>query len=152
MRCWIEARRLILQSTGIPADHVLLSATHSHSATSAIGGSPRTFSADLELNEYQRFVARRIADGVSRAVTELRPAQWAFGRVQAPEHVFNRRWFMKEGAMPANPFGKTTDRVKMNPPAGSPNLDRPAGTTDPEVCFLAFRDAVQCLPWGAVVC
>lgn len=135
-----EACRLIQSSTGIPGSHVLLSATHSHSATSAVGGSPRVFSADLELNDYQRFVARRIADGVARAVNELRPAQWAFGRVQAPEHVFNRRWFLKEGTMPINPFGKTTDRVKMNPPAGSPNLDHPAGDTDPEVCFLAFRE------------
>lgn len=135
-----EATRRIEEMTGIPASHVLLSATHTHSASSAIGGSPRQFAADLELNEYQRFVARRIADGVQRAIQALRPAEIGFGRVHAPEHVFNRRWFMKEGTMTANPFGKTTDRVKMNPPAGSPNLDRPAGPTDPEVSFFAVRE------------
>ena len=135
-----EATRRIEQMTGIPPSHVLLSATHTHSASSAIGGSPRRFAADLELSEYQRFVARRIADGVQRAVHVLRPAEIGYGRVHAPEHVFNRRWFMKEGTMMANPFGKTTDRVKMNPPAGSPHLDRPAGPTDPEVCFFAVRE------------
>ena len=82
---------------------------------------------------------RRIADGVQRAFNNLRPAEMAFGTAEAPEHVFNRRWFMQPGTVPANPFG-TTDLVKMNPPAGSPNLTEPAGPTDPTVSFLAFRE------------
>jgi hypothetical protein len=59
--------------------------------------------------------------------------------VDAPEHVFNRRWFMKEGTVPPNPFGKI-DRVKMNPPGGNPNLVEPAGPTDPTVSFIAVRE------------
>ena len=97
--------------------------------------------SDLQqsLDDYQQFVARRIADGVQRAFNNLRPAEMAFGTAEAPEHVFNRRWFMQPGTVPANPFG-TTDLVKMNPPAGSPNLTEPAGPTDPTVSFLAFRE------------
>jgi hypothetical protein len=41
---------------------------------------------------YQRFVARRIADGVRRAVNLVRPAEIAFATVDVPEHVHNRRW------------------------------------------------------------
>jgi hypothetical protein len=41
--------------------------------------------------------------------------------------------------MPANPFG-TSDLVKMNPPAGSPNLVDPAGPTDPTISFFAIRE------------
>jgi hypothetical protein len=44
------------------------------------------------LDDDQRFVARRIADGVARALNNRRPAQIAFGTAEAPEHVFNRRW------------------------------------------------------------
>ena len=134
-----EAKRLIEDATGIPASHVLISATHTHSAVNAIGEKVRGYQSDQPLTEYQKFVARRISDGVRRAVAALRPAQLGFGSVDASEHVFNRRWFMKEGTVPVNPFGKL-DKVKMNPPAGSPDLVEPAGPIDPAVSFIAFRE------------
>ena len=134
----VEARRLTQESTGIQADNVLICGTHTHSAASALG--PNRYSSDEELTDYQKFVARRVADGVKRASNLLRPAEVAFGQVDAPEHLFNRRWFMKEGTVPVNPFGKI-DKVKMNPPAGSPDLTEPAGKTDPTVSFVAFREA-----------
>src|SRR4029453_2358731 len=114
-----EARRLIEKQTGIPPSQVLISATHTHSASSALGKD--RFPHDQTLDDYQRFVAQRIADGVVRARNLLRPAELGFGTAQAPEHVFNRRWHMKAGTVPENPFG-TIDLVKMNPPPGSPNL------------------------------
>lgn len=133
----VEARRLIEEETGIPAGQVLISATHTHSAASALG--ERGYRSEQPLDDYQRFVARRIADGVRRALNLSRPAQIAFATAEAPEHVFNRRWFMREGTVPLNPFGKV-DKVKMNPPAGSPNLVKPAGPTDPTISIIALRE------------
>ena len=134
----VEARNQIQAATGIPPENVMISGTHTHSAASALG--ERGYSSDQELNDYQKFVARRISDGVRRAVNQLRPAQVGFGSVEVPEHVFNRRWFLKEGS-PAlvSPFGKV-DKVKMNPPGGSPDLIEPAGPTDPTVSFIAVRE------------
>lgn len=132
-----EARRLIQESTGIPRECVFISATHTHSAASALGQD--RFKHDQELDAYQKFAARRIADGVRSAANNLRPAELAFGTVDVPEHVFNRRWHMKEGTMPDNPFG-TSDKVKMNPPAGSPHLIKPAGPTDPTISIIAVRE------------
>ena len=134
----VEARRLTQESTGILADNVLICATHTHSASTALG--PNRYSSDEALTDYQKFVAHRIADGVKCAANLLRPAEVAFGQVDVPEHLFNRRWFMKEGTVPVNPFGKF-DKVKMNPPAGSPNLTEPAGKTDPTLSFVALREA-----------
>jgi len=138
-----EARRLIASETGIPPQQVLIAATHTHSATTALGGTGDERFVPLleELSDYQAFVARRIADGVRCAANLLRPAELAIGQVEAPEHVFNRRWFMRPGSMPENPFGSADDLVKMNPPRGSANLDRPAGPTDPTISFLAIREA-----------
>lgn len=133
----VEARKLIEESTGISSNNVLISGTHTHSAASTLGG--RRYDSDQELDNYQRFVARRIADGVRRAFNLLRPAEIAFGRTDVPEHVFNRRWLMKEGTAPVNPFGKI-DKVKMNPPSGSPNLVEPVGPTDPSVSYIAVRE------------
>jgi len=132
-----EARKFIEQETGIPATNVLISAIHNHSAASALG--EKHFEFPQEMDKYQAFVARRIADGVKCAANRLRPAQVGFTTAQAPEHVFNRRWFLKPGTIPPGPFG-TIDQVKMNPAAGSPDLVKPAGPTDPLVSILAVRE------------
>lgn len=132
-----QARQLIEKDLGIGQDRVLICATHTHSAASALGTDPRLNSQTMD--EYQRFVVLRIVDGVKRAVNLLRPAEIAHGFVDIPEHLFNRRWYMKPGTMPANPFGGI-DKVKMNPPAGSKDLLEPAGPTDPGVSFLAVRE------------
>lgn len=136
----VKAREFIEKETGIPGSHVLISGTHTHSAVNALGGPVRAYTSDLEeLTDYQAFVARRMADGVRRAVNLLRPAEIAWGRVDVPEHVHIRRWFLKEGSMPPNPFGKI-DKVKMNPGAGNPALIEPVGEPDPTVSFIALRE------------
>lgn len=132
-----EARKLIHESIGLPPQQVQISATHTHSACSALGDN--RYQPEQSLNDYQSFVARRIADGVRCAANNLRPAEIAFGTAEAPEHVFNRRWYMKPGTMPTNPFGGV-DMVKMNPPGGSANLVEPAGPTDPTISFIAVRE------------
>ena len=132
-----EARRLIQERASIPPECVMISATHTHSASSAMGQN--RLNPAPELDDYQRFVAKRIADGVIRALNNCRPAEVAFGTVDVPEHVFNRRCHMRPGTMPENPFGGT-DLVKMNPPGGSPNLVEPAGPTDPTVSFIVVRE------------
>ncbi|MFM8891488.1 MAG: PVC-type heme-binding CxxCH protein [Planctomycetia bacterium] len=135
-----EARRRIEERFGIPAAAVLIAATHTHSGPGALGGPaepPPDQTARLE--PYQELVVGRIVEGVGRAVAALRPAEAGFGTAEAPDHVFNRRWFMKPGTMPPNPFGGI-DLVKMNPPAGSPDLLEPAGPTNPTVSFLSVRE------------
>lgn len=136
----VEARKRISEESGIPPENVLISGTHTHSAVNALGQLPRGYTSDVDLTPYQQFLVKRIADGVRRASHLLRPAEVAFGRIDVPEHVFNRRWFMADGTVPVTPFGKLSDKVKMNPPAGSPNLTEPAGPIDPALSFLAVRE------------
>ncbi len=126
-----EARRLVHKETGIPMEHQLMSATHTHSGPSWHGRNDGD-------EGYPHFLARRIADGIRRAVANLEPARIGWGSAQAPEHVFNRRWKVKPGTKLPNPFGGT-DQALMNPGASNPNLLEPAGPTDPEVAFLTVR-------------
>jgi neutral ceramidase len=131
-----EAKGLIQEATGLPPDQVMISATHTHAAPAVIG----IHTGEID-RAYARFLARRIADAVKRAINNLAPAKVGWGFVSIPEHVFNRRWHMKAGTIPPNPFGEKTDRVRMNPPRGSEDLVRPAGPVDPQVCILAVRHA-----------
>jgi len=128
-----EAKRLVTQHTGLPAHHMLVSATHAHSAATAVP----IFQSQAD-QEYLRFLTRRIADSARLALSNLRPAEVGWGVGKVPQHVFNRRWKMKPGTALPNPFGGT-DQVKMNPPAGSPDLDEPAGPTDPDLAILSVR-------------
>lgn len=130
------AKVLIQQRTEIPAENILISATHTHSAPTCTA----VFQSDPDKN-YQAFLTVRIAEGVQRAVNQMAPAKIAWGVGAAPDHVFNRRWRMKPGTIPPNPFGGTNDLVRMNPPVESPDLIEPAGPTDPKVSVLAVRFA-----------
>jgi hypothetical protein len=129
-----EAKARILQRIKIDPASVLISATHAHSCPTA--GAVFQSNPDPD---YRRFLAVRIADAVEQAVTNLAPAEIGSGVGRNDRQVFNRRWKMKPGTIPPDPFGKTTDQVRMNPPPGSPNLVEPAGPIDPELWVLAVR-------------
>ncbi|MBI5693078.1 MAG: hypothetical protein HZC55_23625 [Verrucomicrobia bacterium] len=141
-----EAKRQIQAATGIPASHMLMSATHTHSATSARGPNAMKMRNPAEkggrspLDDYQSFLARRIADGVQVAVRNLVPARIAWGTGQLPQHVFNRRWVLKDGKTVINPFGEQ-DRAIMNPGRGRTDLERPAGPVNPEAYFVSIESA-----------
>ncbi len=132
------AKQMIHERTGMPIAHMLMSANHTHSATSAGGEGEkrRGWNYGKPLDEYQNFLVRRIADGVQVALNNLEPARigWGVGRV--PQHLFNRRWIMKKPVI--NPFGEM-DQAKMNPGVGNPDLAEPAGPTDPEVSFISVQ-------------
>ena len=130
------AKALAQKKTGIPAANILISATHTHTAPT-VGG---VFQSEPD-EGYVKFLTRKIADGIEKAHDRLAPAKAAWAVGHEPNQVFNRRWKMKEGVVNADPFGGTTDRVKMNPPRMSPNLAEPAGPTDPSVTVLSVRTA-----------
>jgi hypothetical protein len=126
-----DAKGLITRATSIPPENVLIAATHSHSAACAVG----VFQSEPD-PDYLQFLSNRIADGVTRAVNNLEPARVGWGVVEEPEQLFNRRWRMKPGSIPPDPFGATSDQVQMNPQAGSPHLVEPAGPIDPALSIL----------------
>jgi neutral ceramidase len=133
-----EAKRLIFEETKVPPSQVLISSDHTHSASSAsgIGALRGNWHQGRAFDEYQRFLIRRIADGVRIAINNLEPARIGWGVGNVPQHVFNRRWKMKSPVV--NPFGEM-DQVKMNPGVGNPDLVEPAGPTDPQVSFISVQ-------------
>lgn len=130
-----DAKRQIYEATDLPTDRILIACTHTHSSVSARWPNP--LKPEKEFTEYQKFVAHRIADGVRCAIHNLQPARIAWGTVDEPDHVFNRRWLMKPGTKLFNPFGEP-DKAKMNP-GHRPTLLKPAGPVDPEIAFFALQ-------------
>jgi hypothetical protein len=128
-----RAKSLVGEATGLAPENILIAATHTHAAPAMVGIHP-----EPRDRAYAEFVARRIADGITRAGHHLAPAKVGWGFGSAPQHVHNRRWFMKPVAIAANPFGGGSDEVKMNPPRGT-DLLKPAGPVDPQVSVLDVR-------------
>lgn len=130
-----EAKQIAVEKTGIPVHRMLISSTHSHSTppSNRTEGSP----GDVA---YRELLINGLAQAIIEAYEKREPASVGVASHDLQEEVFNRRWFLKPGKMPANPFGKM-DIVKMNPGTNPEVLDRPAGPTDPELMILSLQNA-----------
>ncbi len=129
-----QAKDQASRATGIPTDHVLCSATHTHTAVTV---TP-VFQSTVE-TDYCRFLTERIAAAIVQAHRQREPARigWAVG--YNPRQVFNRRWYMRPGAQMPDPFGAGSDQVRMNPPRAHSDLLRPAGPIDPEIPVISVQ-------------
>lgn len=120
----LEARRIIAAETGILADNVMISATHTHTGPTVLGMSVL---ADLAAagnklgQEYTEQLPKSIARAVQQANRRLTPARIAYGSKNEPSISFIRRFWMKDGTVGWNPG-------KLNP-----NILRPIGAIDPQV-------------------
>ena len=130
------AKELIHEATGLPKDHILIAATHTHSAPSLRGPSYTVLGEPWD--DYQKFVVRRIADGVRRALNNLEPARIGWGVGNVPDHVFNRRWLLKDGQKVESPFGVKETAV-MNPGRYVKQLLKPAGPVNSKVYFISVE-------------
>jgi neutral ceramidase len=134
-RLFDEAKRRAGVATGIPAGHMLMSATHTHTAPAVAG----VFQTEPDAG-YAEFLTGRIAAGVERAFKNLAPARVGWGVGQDPSQVFCRRWLMKPGTAQTNPFGGTRDdRAQMHPGYQNPNALRPTGPVDPDISLLSVQ-------------
>jgi hypothetical protein len=120
------AKALIRERTGVAPEQILISATHTHTAPSAVGalGTP-------DMPEYAEWLIPRIADAFVMARQNLVPAEVAYASGDVHEEVHNRRWHMRDGS------------VRMNPGYQNPDAIRPAGPTDPQLGLLIVRDLAR---------
>lgn len=130
------ARQRIERETGLAADNIMVSATHTHTAHDVMGDR---FVTEPVLSAVQEILVSRIVDTVRRGISNLTPVHIGWTKTEAPEHVFNRRWYLKPETMPPDVFGKTNDLVKFNPGHQHPGLIKPAGPTDPQINVVAVR-------------
>ena len=121
-----KVRARISRENSVDPACILMSSTHTHSAPPAM----HLFQS-MPDPRYIEMLELRIVDAAKMAFARLRPARIGWGMGAEPALVCNRRYYLKEGAIPADPFGRKTDRVQMNPNLSSPDLLQPAGPTDP---------------------
>ena len=96
-----SAKAIVAKQTGIPASHLLISATHSHSCAAMTPA----FQSDPD-PAYLSTLPARIAQALIRAHANLEPAEIAWGKDSDPTQVFNRRWHVQPGQTYENPFDR----------------------------------------------
>ena len=129
-----EVKKEITALTGIPAEHILIAATHTHYAGSILDllGGP----CDLP---YRKSLGKKIVESVTEAVKQLQPAKIGFAAVDVPEHVVCRRYYMKPGYKALNPVTGGLDIIKTNPAGGEAYIDKRASAVDPELSAVAIQ-------------
>jgi len=127
-----KVRARIATENAIAPEFILMSSTHTHSAPPAM----HLFQS-MPDPKYIELLETRLADAARMAFARLRPARIGSAMGSEPSLVNNRRFYMRDGAIPADPFGKRADKVQMNPNLQSPDLLNPAGPIDPDHPVLA---------------
>lgn len=128
-----RARQEAERRTGVPAAHIGVAATHSHTGPLYYGPMEkllreRSGVADFD---YASLLSAKIADAIERAVTALRPAGLCAGISEKHGLSFNRRYHMKDGT------------VRTNPGALNPDIVNATGPIDPEIAVLAAHDGAR---------
>ena len=120
-------RRMAGKSTGIREDHIMVSATHSH--TGPVIPSPGNMNSSQGaipeiLTAYISKLPGLICESIKQANDNLKPALISCGMGHEETISFNRRFFMTDGTVGWNPG-------KMNP-----MIIKTAGPIDPDVAVL----------------
>lgn len=122
-----QARALIGKTTGIPADRIMISATHAHTGPQLAGrgAASRDLGGQQAMTvAYSEALPAKISECVGAAVARLQAAQLSAARGRCENLTFNRRYFMRDGTVGWNPG-------KLNP-----NIAMAAGPSDPELGVL----------------
>jgi hypothetical protein len=125
-----EARRQIERATGIPAAHVMISATHAHTGPVLGGRDERGwfFGSENKLAcEYTDGLPAKIAEAVKAAHAARRPVAVLAGEGREDAIAFNRRYEMTDGTVGWNPG-------KLNP-----KIVKPVGPIDPALPVVYFE-------------
>jgi len=126
------AKAKIAERLGMPGEHVLIAATHTHTGPAMKSG----FETEPDASYLDCFTVR-VADAVQLATGRTQPARLGYGVGKEPRCVFNRRFRMKDGT------------VRMNPGYNNPDIVEPVGPTDPDIAAL-FVETVDGQPIGVL--
>jgi hypothetical protein len=129
-----RARKLAHESTGIPVENMLIAATHTHSAPSAMG----CLGSDAD-PQYPAFLETRLVKCIEAAAKNLAPARAGWAVTRAPDHTHNRRWILRPDKVRNDPFANPTVRANMHPGYQHPDFVGPSGPVDPALSLLAVQ-------------
>jgi hypothetical protein len=101
-----EAKALAEKRTGIPANRMLISATHAHSAPASMG----CLGTDAD-PAYVPFLRDKLVEAIAAAQKNLEPARVGFAKGDAANFTALRQWIRRPDRIAEDPFGNMTVRA-----------------------------------------
>ncbi|MFD1631293.1 hypothetical protein [Pseudopedobacter beijingensis] len=129
-----QVKKDINDSLGISKEHIIISSTHTHGAPSIAG----LLLASLDV-VYRNKLAKNIVEAVRLAKENLKDAKFAYGSVDAPEHLLCRRYLMQDDYTAINPVTGLADKIKTNPGGAEDKIIKSIAPVDPELSFIAVK-------------
>lgn len=129
-----EAKQLAAEKTGIPADHILISATHAHSVPSSMG----CLGTDVD-ETYTAFLKPKLAESIQAAQKNLEPAQVGWATADAAKYTALRRWSIRPDKVQNDPFGNPTVRATMHAGKDWSVGTGETGPEDPDLSIISFQ-------------
>lgn len=138
----VEVRRQVSEQTGISPQHIVVSATHSHTAPDYTGRLYEFLGTDGSTDGSEPYAAKLINGLVAAIVAAdkaVQPVRLAAGAANQEHPVsFNRRFVMKDGTV------RTWQRNDH------PDVVRAAGPIDPEISLLTIHGTEDHKPLGVL--
>jgi hypothetical protein len=128
------AKELVSAESGLSTAHMVVSATHTHSAPAAMGCLGTRVDPD-----YAAWLPGKIAESMAASLQNLQPARIGWASVDDWTHTHNRRWIRRADKVIDDPFGDATVRAHMHPGHESVDVIGPSGPVDPELSVLALQ-------------
>ncbi|MFM7319343.1 MAG: LamG domain-containing protein [bacterium] len=129
-----KAKAEASRQTGIPTERMLVSATHTHTAPSAMGalGTPPD-------PDYVAMLPGLIAQSITRAAAKMQAARIGWTVVDDFDHTHTRRWIRRPDKMITDPFGVKNVRAHMHPGYLNPDVIGPSGPVDPALSIISVQ-------------
>jgi hypothetical protein len=129
-----DAKQLAAQRTKIKPDHMLISATHTHTAPASMG----CLGTDADPT-YVPYLREKLAEAIAAAEKNLEPAKVGFGVKNAADYTALRRWIIRPDRVGTDPFGNPTLRANMHAGANLDNVTGESGPEDPDLTLISFQ-------------
>ena len=129
-----EAKKMAEAKTGIPADRMLISATHAHSVPASMG----CLGTDADPN-YVPFLKEKLVEAIAAAKAALKPARIGFAKADAADYTALRRWIKRPDRIGEDPFGNPTVRATMHAGRNWDDVTGESGPEDPDLSLISIQ-------------
>ncbi len=129
-----DVKNLASQRTKLSPDHILISATHTHSAPASMS----CLGTDADPT-YVPYLREKLAEVLAAAEANLEPAQFGWAVKNAAEFTALRRWILRPDRIADDPFGNPTVRANMHAGRNWDNVTGESGPEDPDLTMISLQ-------------
>ncbi len=129
-----QAKTIAAEKAGLPKEHILISATHTHTAPSCMGA----LGTDAD-PAYVLFLTKKLVEAILAPLQTMKPAKIGWGEIDAADYTALRRWVIHPDRMKEDPFGNLTVRANMHAATKWDDVIGPSGPEDPMLSLISVQ-------------